>query len=69
MIYAGRHPWYRDNVKWLIYGFPPGSSSDGFGDNCEELFAPGQEYLAWADALSKLTGSGAASWYVSEIAE
>ncbi len=67
--FIGRHPWYRQNAYWAVYGFPPGSSSDGFGDNCEELFAPGQEYLAWADALSKLVGSEAASWYKTGIAE
>ncbi len=67
--FISKNPWYRKNPDWLVYGFPPGSSSDGFGDNCEELFAPGQEYLAWSDALSRLLGSGEASWYSSRIAE
>ena len=64
-----KHPWYQKNPYWMIYAFPPGSSSDGFGDDTERIFAPGLDYLAYADALSKLTGNEAASWYSDKISE
>ncbi len=64
-----KHPWYLKNPYWMIYAFPPGSSSDGFGDDVERIFSPQQEYLAYAEALSKLTGSEAAAWYANKISE
>jgi len=63
-----KHPWYQNNPWWMIYSFPPGSSSDGFGDDTERIYEPGQEYLAYSDALSKLTGSEPAAWYASRTA-
>lgn len=64
--FINTHPWYENNVDWLIYHIPPGSSADGFGDNTEEVFSPGAEYVAFAHEVAKLTGSAKASWYVSE---
>src|SRR5690606_3511325 len=29
------HPWYKNQINWLIYNVTPGSLSDGFGDNNE----------------------------------
>ena len=49
--------WYKRNPYWMAYSFPAGSSTDGFGDDVEKIYAPGTEYLAYADALSKLTGN------------
>lgn len=60
-------PWYSRNAFWLYYAFPPGSGTDGFGDNSEELTAPGPLYLAYADALSRLTGSRVAATYAHKI--
>lgn len=57
------HPWYVNNIDWMIYHIPPGSSADGFGDNTEEIFSPGAAFPAYADALAKLTGDARASWY------
>ena len=64
-----QHPWYIQNPSWLVYALPPGSSGDGFGDNSELLLSPGEEFLAWSDALSKLSGNGMASWYAQQIAK
>ncbi|MEI6275340.1 MAG: DUF4962 domain-containing protein [Prolixibacteraceae bacterium] len=64
-----QHPWYQLNPSWLVYALPPGSSGDGFGDNSELLFSPGEEFLAWSDALGKLSGNGMAAWYARQIAE
>lgn len=60
------HPWYVENINWLIYNIPPGSSADGFGDNTEEVFTPGGEYVAFATELAKLTGNRRAAWYIRE---
>lgn len=59
--------WYRLNPYWMLYSFPPGSSADGFGDDIEKLYSPGYDYLAYADALSKITGSQVAAWYAGQI--
>ena len=60
------HPWYTRNIDWLIYNIPPGSSADGFGDNTEEIFSPGAEYVAYAKELARLTGSQQAAWYARQ---
>ena len=64
-----QHPWYRMNPSWLVYALPPGSSGDGFGDNSELLLSPGEEFLAWSDALAKLSGNRMAAWYARQIEE
>jgi hypothetical protein len=60
--------WYDKNPYWMAYSFPAGSSSDGFGDDVEKIYSPGTEYLAYADALSKLTGNKMAAWYANQVA-
>ena len=59
--------WFQKNPYWMAYSFPAGSSSDGFGDDVEKIYSPGTEYLAYADALSKLTGNQMAAWYANKI--
>ena len=59
--------WYQRNPYWMAYSFPVGSSSDGFGDDVEKIYSPGTEYLAYADALSRLTGNRMAAWYAQQI--
>jgi hypothetical protein len=61
------HPWYENNPYWILYSFPAGSFSDGFGDNVETAPSPGKDYLAYADALSRLTGSRVAATYAHKI--
>ncbi len=61
--FINAHPWYVNNIDWLLYHVPPGSSADGFGDNTEEIFSPGAAYIAYATSLAKLTGSPKAAWY------
>lgn len=63
--FINAHPWYQNNALWMIYHIPPGSSSDGFGDNSEEVSSPGAKYIAYAGELAKLTGNPLASWYAS----
>ncbi|HVW62284.1 MAG TPA: DUF4962 domain-containing protein, partial [Puia sp.] len=59
--------WYERNPYWMAYSFPAGSSSDGFGDDVEKHYSPGPDYLAYADALSRWTGSRMAAWYAERI--
>lgn len=61
------HPWYENNPYWILYSVPPNSFSDGFGDNVESLPSPGKDYLAYADALSKLSGNRVAATYAQKI--
>lgn len=64
--FMNAHPWYLENVKWMIYHIPPGSAADGFSDNSEEVQKPGAEYIAYAEEIAKLTGSNLAAWYARE---
>jgi hypothetical protein len=64
--YINAHPWYRENVKWMVYHIPPGSTADGFSDNTEEVLKPGPEYIAYAEEIAKLTGNTLAAWYARE---
>ncbi|GEP97582.1 DUF4962 domain-containing protein [Chitinophaga cymbidii] len=61
------HPWYANNPYWMMYSFPAGSFSDGFGDNVETVPSPGADYLAYADALARLTGDRVAATYAQKI--
>jgi hypothetical protein len=65
--FINRNKWYDNNPYWMYYSFPPGSFADGFGDNVETVRSPGLYYLAYADALSKLTGSRMAATYAGKI--
>src|SRR5690554_186209 len=64
--FINTHPWYSENIKWMVYHIPPGSASDGFGDNSEEVESPGAAYIEYASTLAKLTGSSLAAWYAQE---
>ncbi len=64
--FINAHPWYSENVKWMVYNIPPGSASDGFSDNTEEVKKPGPEYISFAEEIAKLTGNKLAAWYVRE---
>lgn len=57
------HPWYRNQIDWMIYHVPPGSAPDGFGDNTEEMDSPGSDYVVFALEMAKLTGNEKAAWY------
>ncbi|MEY3001434.1 MAG: hypothetical protein RL648_1648 [Verrucomicrobiota bacterium] len=60
-------PWYAENVNYFLYGFRPGSAGNGFADNAHDLPEPRGDYLAYADALSRITGNPYAAWYRDEI--
>ncbi len=60
-------PYYENLPLFLIYSFPKDSYSTGFGDNMEKMRAPTKNYLAFADALARETGSGYAHWYADQL--
>nr|MBI1232235.1 DUF4962 domain-containing protein [Cytophagales bacterium] len=65
--FINSHPWYVHQIDWMLYHIPPGSSSDGFADNSEELPSPGPAYQSFALEIAKLTNSSKASWYANEV--
>lgn len=62
-------PWYAENTNYFLYGFPPGSAGTGFADNSHDLPEPRDNYLAYADALSRLQQNPYAAWYRDRIRE
>jgi len=46
-------PWYRNNLKWLLYAFLPGSVADGFCKGGDKYEFQNLNYLASADAAAR----------------
>ena len=62
-------PWFQNNPKWLIYSFPPNSTSDGFGNDGEKYKFPWINYAGYTDALARLTNNPSAAWYANAVAK
>lgn len=60
------HPWYQNVGRSLVYTCPPGSKSNGFGDNSEKSSEPNRLIAAFADYLACETGDSYAGWYAGE---
>lgn len=60
-----KHPWYQNAGKALLYTFPVGTMSAGFGDGNERQPVPDRQRLAFADFLARETGNPYAAWYVN----
>lgn len=60
------HPWYQNAGRSLVYTCPPGSKSNGFGDNSEKGSEPNRLIAAFADYLACETGDSYAGWYAGE---
>ena len=63
------HPWYQNVGRSLVYTCPPGSKSNGFGDNSEKGSEPNRLIAAFADYLACETGNSYAGWYAGECRE
>ena len=63
------HPWYQNVGRSLVYTCPPGSKSNGFGDNSEKGSEPNRLVAAFADYLACETGDSYAGWYAGECWE
>ena len=62
-------PWFKNNPTWLIYSFPPNSTSDGFGNDGERYKFPWINYAGYTDALARLTNNSSATWYANAVAK
>jgi hypothetical protein len=60
------HPWYRAHGLSMLYHVPPGSRSDGFGDNTEDFTAT-DAYGAFAEVMYARTGEPSHGWYLSRM--
>lgn len=60
-------PWYRNLPGFLVYSFPKDSYATGYGDDYEKLRTPPAQYMGFADALARETGSGEARWYADRL--
>jgi hypothetical protein len=61
-----QHPWYREQGWWMTYHIPPGSMSDGYGDNAEEYIAR-PAYAAFAEYMSRRNGAPIYDWYLQKF--
>jgi len=61
--------WFKNNPRWLIYSFPPGSIADGFCNNGERFPAPEINYAGYSDAIARLLNNPYAAWYAQTIAK
>ena len=59
-----QHPWYENAIDFMLYTWPPGSVSDGFGDGGEKIGGPPDSRLVFAEALGQVFDNGYAQWYV-----
>jgi hypothetical protein len=62
-------PWFQNNPKWLIYSFPPNSTSDGFCNDGERYKFPWINYAGYTDALARSINHPYAAWYASAVAK
>lgn len=60
------HPWYQAAGKAMVYTWPVGSVSNGFGDGSTDKATPSRVRLAFADFLARHTGDEYAAWYATE---
>ncbi|MEG1622524.1 MAG: DUF4962 domain-containing protein [Alistipes sp.] len=60
-------PWYHNLPSFLIYSFPKGSYSTGFGDGFEKMKTPSKMYAGFADALARELKSPEARWYADQL--
>lgn len=60
-------PWYRGNIRYVIYQQPPFSKSGGNGSSHQKILKPNGPRVSYADALARLTGDPWAAAYVKAI--
>ena len=61
--------WFKNNPRWLIYAFPPGSIADGFCNNGERFPSPEINYAGYSDAIARLLNNPYGVWYAQTIAK
>lgn len=61
-----KHPWFQQAGRSLVYTWPAGSRSCGFGDGSEIVDTPHRVRIAFADFIARHTGDGYAQWYAGQ---
>lgn len=61
-----KHPWYQHAGRSLVYTWPVGSRSCGFGDGNETADAPHRVRIAFADFIARHVGDDYARWYAGQ---
>ncbi len=61
--------WYKNNMKWLMYAFPPNSFSDGFCNGSDGTDRPRLKHGAYADIVARSNNDPLAYWYSLEVAK
>lgn len=62
-----QHPWYRNAGKSLLYNWPVGTMSAGFGDQNEHWTEPDRQRAAFADFIARELDDPYAAWYASHL--
>ena len=62
-----QHPWYRNAGQALLYTWPVGTMSAGFGDGNERQLTPDRQRAAFADFLARELDDPYAAWYASHL--
>lgn len=62
------HPWYRNTIYYQLYGWPPGSVSDGFGDGAERYGLPSMSRAMFLYFLGTRLQEPAGIWYAKKVA-
>lgn len=60
-------PWYRGNIRYVVYQQPPFSKSGGNGSSHQKILKPSGPRVSYAEALARLTGDPVAAAYVRAI--
>ena len=60
-------PWYRNVPQFFLYGWPPGSASDGFGDGSERGGPPSASRGYFVETLGRRFGDPYALWYARQV--
>lgn len=60
-----KHPWYQNAGQALLYAFPVGTMSAGFGDQNERATTPDRQRLAFSDFLAKELDNPYSAWYAT----
>lgn len=61
--------WYKNNMRWLMYAFPPNSFSDGFCNGSDGSDRPNLKRSANADIVARNNNDPLALWYSQEVAK
>lgn len=68
-VNAFEHPWFQNAADSILYTYPPGSYSAGFGDGHSSQTHPHWKRGVFMQLLAKETANPYAAWYVDTLDE